>query len=139
MSLGSLRFLFFAAILILSGQGSLEAAAPIRESLARTEVQWPSATEWLDVALLRNYNTRLVVLSTIALGIAAGVVGAFLLLRKRSLMGDALAHSTLPGIALAFIIMVLAGGTGKFLPGLIAGATVAGVIGVLLMLSLIHI
>jgi manganese/zinc/iron transport system permease protein len=136
MSLGSLRFLFFAAILILSGQGSLEAAAPIRESLARTEVQWPSATEWLDVALLRNYNTRLVVLSTIALGIAAGVVGAFLLLRKRSLMGDALAHSTLPGIALAFIIMVLAGGTGKFLPGLIAGATVAGVIGVLLMLAI---
>src|SRR6056300_1102145 len=69
-----------------------------------------------DILLLKNYNTRLVVLSTSALGIAAGIVGAFLLLRKRSLMGDALAHSTLPGIVIAFVVMLALGGTGKSLP-----------------------
>ena len=51
-------------------------------------------------------------------------------------MGDALAHSTLPGIALAFVIMVLLGGSGKALPGLMAGAAVAGVLGLLVMLAI---
>ncbi len=90
----------------------------------------------LDVALLRKHNTRLVVLATSALGLASGIVGSFLLLRKRSLMGDALAHSTLPGIALAFIVMVSLGGEGKSLPGLIAGATLSGVAGLLIMLAI---
>ena len=96
----------------------------------------PTPHEVADVLLLRNYNTRLVVLSTSALGVASGIVGAFLLLRKRSLMGDALAHATLPGIAVAFGVMVALGGDGKSLPGLLAGATVAGVIGMLLMLAI---
>ncbi len=103
---------------------------------SRTRLEWPGLHEVLDVALLRNYNTRLVVLSTTALGIAAGIVGAFLLLRKRSLMGDALAHSTLPGIAIAFVIIVMLGGDGKSLPGLILGATIAGVLGLLVMLAI---
>ncbi len=96
----------------------------------------PSVQEVLEVASLRNYNTRLVVTSTTALGVAAGIVGAFLLLRKRSLMGDALAHSTLPGVALAYIAMTLAGGAGKSLPGLMAGAAASGVLGVLVMLAI---
>lgn len=95
---------------------------------------WPTAGEVADALVLKNYNTRLVVLSTTALGIAAGIVGSFLLLRKRSLMGDALAHSTLPGIAIAFIAMVSMGGSGKSLPGLVAGATLSGVLGTLVML-----
>jgi len=78
----------------------------------------------MEVALLENYNPRLVVLATTFLGIAAGIVGAFLLLRKRSLMGDALAHSTLPGIGCAFIIMVLLGGDG-FVLSVFFGAGVA--------------
>lgn len=88
----------------------------------------------LEVLLLENYNTRLVVLSTTLLGVAAGLVGSFLLLRKRSLMGDALSHATLPGIATAFAVMVSFGGTGKSLPGLLLGATLSGVTGILTML-----
>ena len=83
----------------------------------------------VQVLSLRDYNTRLVVLSTTVLGIAAGLIGTFLLLRKRSLMGDALSHATLPGIVLAFMLMVAMGGSGKFLPGLLAGAAVFGLIG----------
>jgi len=113
-----------------------EVHAPAEQSaLGRTGVELPSPGEVWEVATLRNYNTRLVVLSTALLGVAAGLVGSFLLLRKRSLMGDALSHATLPGIAIAFGIMVAAGGAGKSLPGLLFGATVAGILGVLVMLG----
>ncbi len=92
--------------------------------------EWAGWPEALDVLLLQNYNTRLVVLSTTLLGIASGIIGSFLLLRKRSLMGDALSHACLPGIGLAFIILVAFGGEGKYLPGLLLGALVTGLLGV---------
>ncbi|MGB0580417.1 MAG: iron chelate uptake ABC transporter family permease subunit [Limisphaerales bacterium] len=89
-----------------------------------------------EVLLLKRYNTRLVVLSTTLLGITSGLIGTFLLLRKRSLMGDALSHATLPGIAIAFIIAVKLGGEGRSLPGLLTGATVTGFLGVLMVLAI---
>ena len=90
----------------------------------------------LEFLTLQNYNTRLVVLGTTLLGIASGLVGTFLLLRKHSLMGDALSHATLPGIGIAFIVMVAFGGSGRHLPGLLAGAALTGILGVLLMLAI---
>jgi manganese/zinc/iron transport system permease protein len=98
----------------------------------------PDLREIVEVLLLQNYNTRLVVLSTTLLGIAAGLVGSFLLLRKRSLMGDALSHATLPGVAIAFAAMVALGGSGKSLPGLLLGATLSGIAGVATMLVIRH-
>jgi manganese/zinc/iron transport system permease protein len=92
----------------------------------------------LDVLLLESYNVRLVVISTVLLGITSGLIGSFLLMRKRSLMGDALSHATLPGIGIAFAVMILMGGTGKYLPGLLLGASISGVLGVLLMLAIIN-
>jgi len=83
-----------------------------------------------DVLLLRERNTQLVVLSTAALGMASGVIGTFLLLRRRALMGDVLSHAMLPGIAMAFLVMVALGGTGKSLPVLLAGGALTGLIGV---------
>lgn len=83
-----------------------------------------------EVLSLQTYNTRLVVLSTTLLGLAAGFIGSFLLLRKRSLMGDALSHACLPGIGLMFLIMIALGGDGKTLHGLLLGATVTGALGV---------
>ena len=38
------------------------------------------------------------------LGIAAGIVGTFLILRRRALAGDVIGHAALPGVALAFLI-----------------------------------
>jgi manganese/zinc/iron transport system permease protein len=102
----------------------------------RTHIDWPSGAEILEVLSLQNYNTRLVVLGTSLLGITSGLVGTFLLLRRRSLMGDALSHATLPGIGIAFIVMVAAGGTGKYLPGLLIGAAISGLAGVLLVLAI---
>lgn len=93
-----------------------------------------AAPDIVEVLLLQNYNTRLVVLTTALLGVASGLVGSFLLLRKRSLMGDALSHATLPGIGIAFAVMVSLGMSGKSLPGLLLGATLSGVAGLMLML-----
>ncbi|CAA6691230.1 MULTISPECIES: iron chelate uptake ABC transporter family permease subunit [unclassified Lentimonas] len=86
-------------------------------------------TDIFDVLLLRQYNTRLVVICTMLLGCACGLMGGFLLLRKRSLMGDTLSHATLPGVCLAFFVGVMMGGQGKSLPLLLLGATVTGVLG----------
>ncbi len=104
--------------------------------VAARAMELPSVAEVWEVVTLENYNTRLVVLSTALLGVASGLVGSFLLLRKRSLMGDALSHATLPGIGIAFAVGVSLGGSGKSLPLLLAGATVSGVIGVLVMLAI---
>lgn len=80
--------------------------------------------DWVRALTLQDYNTRLVVTSSALLGVAGGVVGGFLLLRKRSLMGDTLSHATLPGIAVAFLIQVKMGGSGKNLSWLLLGAAV---------------
>lgn len=92
----------------------------------------------MRVLSLEDYNTRVVVLGVMALGTAAGLVGTFLLLRKRALTADALSHATLPGIAVAFMVMVALGGDGKALVGLLLGAFVFGCIGVLAILGIRH-
>lgn len=85
---------------------------------------------------LEHYNTRLVVFGVAFLGATAGLVGTFLLLRKQSLLGDALSHATLPGIGIAFAVMSTMGLSGKSLPGLLIGATITGLLGVLLVLAI---
>jgi manganese/zinc/iron transport system permease protein len=52
-----------------------------------------------------SYNTLVVLLGTGLLGLAAGLVGTFAVLRQRALVGDALAHAALPGLSLAFLVV----------------------------------
>ena len=89
----------------------------------------PELSDIWNVLILRDYNTRLVMICTILLGCACGLMGGFLLLRKRSLMGDTVSHATLPGVGLSFMLLVALGGDGKSLPILLAGAGITGVIG----------
>ena len=80
--------------------------------------------------LLFDYTIRTVALGAAVLGIVAGALGTFALLRRQSLLGDAMSHAALPGVLLAFML------TGSKSPvALVLGAAVAGVLG----LSLIHI
>lgn len=89
--------------------------------------------EALEVLTFRaGYNTGIVVLGTTLLGVASGLVGSFLLLRKRSLVADALSHATLPGVAIAFLIAdALGGAAAKSLPVLLLGAAATGVLSIL--------
>ncbi len=81
------------------------------------------------VLTLSDYNTRVVVLGVLALGMSGGFIGSFMLLRKRALMADAVSHATLPGIGIAFLVMATQGGDGKWLPGLLLGALLSGLLG----------
>ena len=83
------------------------------------------------LTLQAGYNAALVSIGAALLGAAAGGVGAFLTLRRRSLMSDAMAHATLPGIGIAFLVMVALGGDGRFLPGLMLGAAVTAGLGLM--------
>ena len=78
-----------------------------------------------------GYNTSVVLAGVIALGIGGGVIGVFSFLRKRALISDAISHATLPGIAIAFLIGIALGGTGRNLALLTAGAAATGALGVL--------
>jgi len=121
-----------AAIGLLIAPASSRAAG----SLAESTLEWPTWAELFRVLILQDYNTRVVVVGTTLLGLAAGLVGTFLLLRKRALLSDALSHATLPGIALAFMLMTAIGGEGKSLLGLIAGAAVFSVLGTLSVMAI---
>tara|TARA_R110002111_G_scaffold256979_2_gene324600 strand:- start:83875 stop:85386 length:1512 start_codon:yes stop_codon:yes gene_type:complete len=101
-----------------------------RESITDRSIAIPEWKDWKRVFLLQDYNTRVVILGTTLLGMAAGMIGSFALLRKRALMGDALSHATLPGIAIAFILATSLGLNGKSLPILLTGAAVSGLLGI---------
>ena len=94
----------------------------------------PPWEQVLRVLTLSDYNTRVVVLGVAMLGMAAGIVGTFTLLRKRALVSDAVSHATLPGIAVAWLVMVALGGTGKWFPGLLIGAAAGGLTAVAALL-----
>ena len=102
-------------------------------------IEWPTAAEWYRVLSLQDFNTRVVVQGTMLLGLAAGVIGSFTLLRRRSLMGDALSHATLPGVGLAYLLAPLIGLDGKSLPVLLFGAVVSGVAGIAAILYVRHL
>ncbi|MAV38855.1 MAG: iron ABC transporter [Planctomycetaceae bacterium] len=99
-------------------------------SLADNRFAWPSMSDIKRVLWMQDYNTRIVLWGTTTLGLAAGIAGTFLLLRKRSLLGDVVGHASLPGVAIAFLVMESGQpGNGKWLPGLLLGASIAGVAG----------
>ena len=78
----------------------------------------------LFIAPFAEEATRHSLAAVIALAIGAGPVGVFLMLRRMSLVGDALSHAILPGVAIGF----LAAGLNVFamtLGGLIAGLAIA--------------
>lgn len=45
-------------------------------------------------------------ITAVVIGIVSGAVGCFIILRSMSLMGDAISHAVLPGVALSFILGV---------------------------------
>ena len=88
-----------------------------------------AANDLLRVLTLQDYNTRVVLLGTVLFGVCGGVVGAFMLLRKKALVGDVASHAALPGIGLSYVILEsLTPGSGQSPHWLLAGAglTAAG-------------
>lgn len=84
-------------------------------------------------AFLFDYTLRTVALGAGMLGIVAGALGTFAVLRRQSLLGDAISHAALPGIVLAFML------TGaKSTLVLVLGAAVAGWLGTLVVMLVVR-
>lgn len=85
----------------------------------------------IRVLTLQDYNTRVVLLGTLLLGVTSGIVGTFMLLRRQALIGDVVSHSALPGVAIAFLIgEAISPGDGRSLHWLLAGAAGTGLLAV---------
>lgn len=83
------------------------------------------------LTILSDYTFQVVALGSVLIGLISGVIGCFAVIRKQSLLGDAISHATLPGVAIAFLI------TGnKNISILLLGALVAGLIATFLIISI---
>ena len=56
-----------------------------------------------DFLSFADPNIKYVVLGSLLLSVSAAIVGSFIVLQKKSLVGDAVSHSVLPGICAAFL------------------------------------
>ena len=68
---------------------------------------------------------RRALIACVCLGLGSGPIGVFLMLRRMSLMGDAMSHAVLPGAAIGYLIAGSLSLTAMGLGGLIAGLSVA--------------
>ena len=81
-----------------------------------------------------DYTLTIVAIGAALLGTVSGTLGTYAVLRRQSLLGDAISHAALPGIAIAFLL------TGSKTPLiLVLGAAVAGWLGTLLILSIVRL
>lgn len=82
----------------------------------------------LEFLSFSDPNIRFVVLGSMLLAASSAVVGVFIVLKKKALIGDAVSHSVLPGICVAFLFS-----GSKDLVSLVVGAFFSGWIALLLI------
>lgn len=73
---------------------------------------------------------RRALVATLALSLSAAPLGVFLTLRRLSLLGDALSHAVLPGVAIGFMLFGLSL-TAMAVGGVLAGMLVAALAGLI--------
>lgn len=81
--------------------------------------------DWLGLAPFAEFGfMQRALLGCLALSVSAAPIGVFLMLRRMSLMGDAMAHGILPGAAVGYLVSGLSVGA-MTAGGLVAGLVVA--------------
>ena len=90
--------------------------------------------ENLSIPTHFDYTLMIVAIGAALLGTVSGALGTYAVLRRQSLLGDAISHAALPGIAIAFLL------TGSKTPLiLVLGAAIVGWLGTLLILSVVKL
>lgn len=91
------------------------------------------AAQALRFVRLTDPSVRLGLTGAVLLGLTCGLLGAFIVLRRLSLMGDGLGHSVLPGVAIGFLV------AGRKAPGpIFVGALTAGIVASALMSAIVR-
>ncbi|KJF28763.1 hypothetical protein TZ02_01380 [Clostridium aceticum] len=83
--------------------------------------------------IITDHTLRTVSMGAAILGITSGVLGTFAVLRKQSLLGDAISHSALPGIVIAFLLT-----SSKSSTVLLLGALIAGCLSAYCMMGIVN-
>ncbi len=99
-----------------------EAAHPLRQGWSPGMIVY----DWLVQPFVEFGFMRRALVAAVALGLGSGPIGTFLVLRRMSLMGDAMSHAVLPGAAIGFLL------GGLSLPAMSLGGLAAGLIVALL-------
>lgn len=76
--------------------------------------------EYFDLLMI-DYTLQVITLGTAVLGAVCGMLGSFAVLRKQSLLGDAISHASLPGIAIVFLVLGVKNNNGLLLGALASG------------------
>lgn len=87
-------------------------------------VEWDAGGMVARFFSMRDASLRYALAGSALLGVCCGLMGGFLLVRRMALMGDALSHAVLPGVALGYMW-----GMTKNPAAIFIGAVVAGVLG----------
>jgi zinc/manganese transport system permease protein len=88
-------------------------------------ISTPLWLDWLGLAPFAEFGfMQRALLGCLALSVSAAPIGVFLMLRRMSLMGDAMAHGILPGAAVGYLVSGLSVGA-MTAGGLVAGLVVA--------------
>lgn len=85
------------------------------------------------LALFQDYTFQTVALGSTLLGLISGVLGSFAVLRKQSLLGDGVSHSSLPGVVMAFVLL-----GSKNTEVFLLGALVSGLLATLLIVGIVR-
>jgi len=83
--------------------------------------------------VLSSGIVQTVLMGAALLGAISGMLGAFAVLRRQSLLGDALSHAALPGVCLGFLV---AGG--RDLGSVLVGAFATGALAALVMMLIVR-
>ena len=76
------------------------------------------------ISALSQYNfLQTALITAILVGVMSGIIGSFIILRGMSLMGDAISHAVLPGVAVAYMLGI----------NLLFGASVFGILAAMLI------
>lgn len=79
--------------------------------------------EFISSLIQYNFLSRALI-TAIVVGVVCGIVGSLIILRGLSLMGDAMSHAVLPGVAISYVLNIP-----MFIGALITGMLTSFLIG----------
>src|SRR5688572_19568712 len=109
---------FLGLLLLLAGPWSADAARI--GDLSNTTV----GAQAIRFFTFQDPTVRFALVGTMLLGLTCGLLGSFIVVRKMALVGDALSHAVLPGVAIGFLWNMSKDPLAIFI-----GATIAGLLG----------